>query len=575
MRRVVVALITVLGLTACAHPAPDGESRSGRAVEPTSGSASAGRTLIGGYRFEVSDLAPKISGANSPATTKRLFNADLVLIDNTGAARPYLAEALPQLNTDTWQVFPDGRMETTYRLRPNLTWHDGRPLTAEDFAFAWRAYTAPGVGMFATTPEDQMESVIAVDPRTVLIRWRAPYPDAGALVHGQLNPLPRHILEELFAELADDPAGAVDAINRHPYWTTEYVGAGPFKLERWEPGASIEGSAFDGHVLGRPKIDRVILRIIPDENTILTNLLAHNVHYTTTLALRFEHAMVLRREWTSPEQGTVIMAANTPATLMFQFRPEFQQTPALLDVRVRRALAHTIDRQALNDGVFDGQGAMGEAFVLPRMPYTEMVERAVPRHPYDPRQAEQHMNEAGFTKDGGGVFSSGRGERFRPDFRVNAGTEWERTQAILANNWQRLGYDVQTSILPAASTRDNEAQHRFAGFGQRAIGASEQMWGFFTLAEIGSPADRWRGQNRTGWWDPEYERLWQLYNTTLDRAERDRQIAQMATMINDQLPIIMMYYQMVITAHLSSLRGPDDGTVTTLSHWNIHEWELR
>lgn len=68
-------------------------------------------------RYEVSTLSSKALQANGPISTTRLFNASLSLIDNDGRSRPYLAEALPQLNTATWRVSPDGRMETTYRLR--------------------------------------------------------------------------------------------------------------------------------------------------------------------------------------------------------------------------------------------------------------------------------------------------------------------------------------------------------------------------------------------------------------------------------------------------------------------------
>lgn len=574
MRPHVLACITGLALLACTGPAPSTGDRAAPPAAEDPGAAATGRTLVGGYRFEVNDLCPKITGSNSPAGTKRLFNADLALIDSAGAPRPYLAEELPRLDTDTWRVFRDGRMETTYRLRPGLTWHDGHPLGAEDFVFAWRAYTAPGLGMFPTTPEDQMEAVIAADVRTLVIRWRTPYPDAGTLVHGQLNPLPRHILEDLFTAFAQDPT-TVDAIARHPFWSTEYIGAGPFRLERWQQGAAIEGAAFDGHALGRPRIDRVILRIIPDENTILTNILAGTVHYTTNLSLRFEHAMVLRREWEHSRQGTVLMSPNTPATIMVQFRPEFQQTPALLDVRVRRALAHTIDRQALNDGLFDGQGAMGEALVPPRMPYTAEAERAITRYPYDLVRAERLMNEAGFSKDRDGSFVNTRGERFRPDFRVNAGTEWERAQAILTATWQRGGFEVQPSVLPSVLTRDPEANHRFSGIGQRVVGGGEQMWAQLTAAEIGSPEDRWRGQNRTGWSHREMERLWAAYTTTLERPERDRQIVQMTRLVSEHLPLMMMYYQVIVNAHVAALRGPEEGTISTLSHWNIHEWELR
>lgn len=574
MRPLAVAFIGVFALGACARPAPGPGNRPERPEVPEAGSGSASRTLIGAYRFEVTDLAPKITGSNSPVGSKRLFNADLALVDSAGSRRPYLAEELPQLHTDTWRVFPDGRMETTYRLRPGLTWHDGRPLSAEDFVFAWRAYTAPGLGMFASGPEDQMESVLAHDERTLVIRWRTPNPDAGALVHGQLNPLPRHILEDVFVGVGQDPAAA-DAIARHPYWNTEYVGAGPFRLARWELGVSLEGVAFDGHALGRPKLDRVILRIIPDENAVLTNVLAGNVHYTANLALRFDHAMVLRREWESAGRGTVMISPNTPATIMVQFRPEFQQTPALLDVRVRRALAHTVDRPALNDGLFEGQGVMGEALMSPRVPYEAEAQRAIAKHPYDPRYAERLMNEVGFSKDRDGFFADGRGERFRPDFRVNAGTEWERVQAILTDTWQRAGFEMQPTVLHFAQTRDPESAHRFAGIGQRVVGGGEAPWSYLTAAEIGSPADRWRGQNRTGWTDPEFERLWLLYNTTLDRSERDRQAVLLTKMVSEHLPLLMMYYQIIVNAHAAALRGPEGGTVSTLAFWNIHEWELR
>lgn len=594
MRPLALAFAIVLVLAGCARPTGI-EDRRPRPAELDTGPGGAGRTLIGAYRFEVTDLSPKITGSNSPVGSKRLFNADLALIDSAGSPRQCLADELPQLHTDSWRVFPDGRMETTYRLRPGLTWHDGRPLCAEDFVFAWRAYTAPGLGMFASGPEDQMESVLAPDARTIVIHWRVPNPEAGALVHGQLNPLPRHVLEDVFAGIGQDPAAA-EAMARHSYWNTEYVGVGPFRLERWEPGSHLEGVAFDGHALGRPRVDRVILRIIADENAVLTNVLSGNVHYTANLALRFEHAMVLKREWEPSGQGTAMISPNTPATIMVQFRPEFQKTPALLDVRVRRALAHTIDRQALNDGLFEGQGMMAEALMPPRMPYEAEVQRAIARHPYDPQQAERLMNEAGFRRLGAapvvrtdppttGVlspalgpaegFADSRGERLRPEFRVNAGTEWERVQAILTATWHRAGFEMQPSVLPSALSRDAEAQHRFGGIGQRVVGGQEAPWLYLTAAEIGSPADRWRGQNRTGWTDPEFERVWQLYNTALDRSERARHAVQLTKMVSDHLPVLMMYYQIIVNAHAAALRGPEAGTVSTLAFWNIHHWELR
>ena len=76
------------------------------------------------------------------------------------------------------------------------------PLTADDFVFAYQVYSAPGLSTFIPTPQDRMSEVLAQDPSTVVIRWRSLYADAGLLKYGDLDPLPRHILEPMFSAFA-------------------------------------------------------------------------------------------------------------------------------------------------------------------------------------------------------------------------------------------------------------------------------------------------------------------------------------------------------------------------------------
>ena len=93
-------------------------------------------------------LKPLSSGSGTSfATGQRVFNATLGIVDGEGVPRPYLAEALPQLNTDTWRLFPDGTMQTTHRLKATAVWQDGTPLSADDFVFAWQVYTEPQIGI--------------------------------------------------------------------------------------------------------------------------------------------------------------------------------------------------------------------------------------------------------------------------------------------------------------------------------------------------------------------------------------------------------------------------------------------
>jgi len=569
-RLVLLVTIGILGF-ACA-PSWVGDSQS----SAPSGTAQDNRAVRMAIRYEPADLAPKISSQSGGFAWKVPFNAYLALIDAKGDPQPYLAETLPQLNTPTWQVFPDGRMETTHRLRPNLTWQDGQPLTAEDFVFAWKVYTNPNLGVFSPIPQDKMDEVLAPDARTLVIRWGSLYPDASSLTEardGSLEALPRHILAEPFAEVVRDPA-AKDRFLNLPYWTAEYVGAGPYRLESWEPGYQLTGVAFDGHVLGRSKIGRLIMRIYADENVVLSTIVAGGtIDISTRFTLRFEHALVLKRQWEAAGHGTLDMGGGTaPVSIVFQFRPEFLKSPELLDVRVRRALAHAMDKEAIVEGLYEGVGDVPDTWVLRSEPYFSEVDRAITKYPYDPRRSDQLLQEAGLTRDREGFFAGRSGERFAPPYLTTANLLTTKANTIAVEAWRRAGIDAQLSTLPAALDRDLQARHTFPGIA--TIGTSSPD--MFPSIEIGTPDKRWAGQNRGGWSHPEYDRLWAAYNSGLDRSERVRIMVGLARLVSDEVPGIMVYNGYYPTfAFVSSLKGPEVGSAGTQNFWNIHEWEFR
>jgi peptide/nickel transport system substrate-binding protein len=573
MRSIGTLLLVCASLGVLAGCAPAQREQSmGQVRAAAEQSPASARHLTMAIRFEPTDMAPKIPQAGSGGSPKPLFNAALVLFDDKAVARPHLTETLPQLNTDSWRVFPDGRMETTYRLRANLTWHDGQPLGAEDFVFAWRVYTHPGIAVFFPAPQDRIHEVEATDAHTLVIRWRSPYPEAGALDEGKLDPLPRHILGQAFAFLEQDAAQRESFLNL-PFWRAEYVGAGPYRLERWEPSVSLDGIAFENHALGKPRIERMTIRFIADENTTLTNVLSDAIHLANYYTLRFEHALVLRREWVPSGQGVVLLNPSAMPHALVQFRRELLKAPGLLDLRVRKALAHSIDRKALQDGLFDGEGAIANTHVTPNEPYFSDVDRTIAKYAYDPRRTEQLMTEAGFARDREGFFADASGERFRPDFQTQAGSQFERHQSMMTDTWWRAGMEVQPSILPAARSRDGETRNTFPGLGWSVLGVRGEE--NFITSQIGTAANRWTGSNRGGWSNADYDRLWKGYQTTLEQPERYRQQVQMAKIISEELPGFVLYYNPVVVAHVSSLRGPTIPASGITNFWNAHEWELR
>src|SRR5579871_1405718 len=272
-RLFMLPILCALVVSACAPGTPTASpAAQGQNAGQTQAARPPTRTLRMVLRAEPQALAGTVLIANgiTNSTERRLFNAGLTIEEGDGTYHPYLAEALPQLDTDSWKVNSDGTMDTTWRLRQNLTWQDGAPLTADDFVFARKIYATPEFGTSGSAPHSLMTDVTAPDPQTVVIHWKQPYPDADK-IEGfatlAFAPLPAHILEPLYEK-------DKDAFPRDPFWTTGFVSAGPFKVDNWVSGAFIDAVAFDGHALGRPKIDRMHITWNADFNATLASFLA-------------------------------------------------------------------------------------------------------------------------------------------------------------------------------------------------------------------------------------------------------------------------------------------------------------
>jgi peptide/nickel transport system substrate-binding protein len=460
-------------------------------------------------------------------------------------------------------------METTYRLKPAAIWHDGTPLSAEDFVFAWQVYTAPQIGIAAVPPQSLMSEVVAQDSKTLVIRWSRPYPGAGTLDEDTFPPLPRHLLETAFQQ---EPA---DLANQ-PYFTREFVGIGPYRLARWEPGAFIEATSFEGHALGRAKIERVRITFVPDANAALANLLSGEAHFATDSSIRFEQGLTLRREWGSPQVGSVLMRPESFRAAWIQRRSGIANPRALLDLRVRRALAHSIDRQAVNEGIFHGQGIMTEApFIPPTVSYVAEVDRAIAKYPYDVRVAEQLMADAGFRKGADGSFASPSEGRLQFEVQTLANAERETEMAILADGWRQAGFDFSETTLPASRSGDAQARATFRSLFTYSTGEGEYSLSAINTANIGTPENRWIGTNRVGWSNDDFDRASSAFRDAIAQTERVRYIAEMARVFTTDLPAIPLLYDMRVYAYVAALRGPQIAAQETSISWNFHEWEFQ
>lgn len=552
------AVIFTTFVTACAPPSGSFTTSTSDDARPTGP-----RTLRVAAQVEPLYLASRAlrTSGNSESMTLNSFNAGLAYEDNRSETyHPQLAEAMPQLNTDTWRVNADGTMETTWRLKPNLIYHDGTLLSAEDWVFSFKVFGDPANGRAGQVPHREIGEVLAPDDRTVVFRWKRPYPEADQMSAANVPALPRHILEAAVAR------GDPEVLAAQPFWTREYVGLGPFRLTKWEPGAFIEAEAFDHYVWGRPKIDKMTWVFIADPSVVIGNFLGGAIDIGFDNIFRTQQADTLQQQW-GPGAGLVLRNLRQLRRIDVQQRPDYQKLPALLDVRARKAVISAIDRQALNEAVVNGQSRPIDVIAPIDVEYYAEADRMVTKYPFDPRRTEQLLGEMGFARGSDGVYVSPTAGRFAFQLWVLAGTQNEQELAVVGENLRRMGFDVNEHVVPPAQVQNNEIRSTFPGLSATSGGSPNG----FTSRLVGGPETRWTGGNFGGYINAEYDRLIEIYDTRLEKSERHAALVQAVKILSEEVATIPTLYNPQVLAHVSALSGP----LAPLTSFNLHEWTMK
>lgn len=561
-------LMSVAAIVAgsCApQPAATGPSR---ASQPGATTASPPTTLTIAVGGEVDALATKLGGGTFGGDFHFLTNSPLVARNSDGNAAPLLAAELPSRDGGTWTVNPDGTMATTWKIKANAKWHDGRPVVSADFVFALNVYLDEGVTIRVREPERLMGRIEALDSKTFVIHWTRPYPWANELGSGEFEPLPEHIMGNVYGAI--DP----EAFLNHPLWsTTEYVGTGPYRLVQWDPGNQLIFREFDEYFMGRPKIDEVILRIIADQNTLVANLLGGHVDTAARNTLDLHGAITIRNQWRQTGEGEVLVTPERWRFVQVQFDPAYNRQPALLDLRVRRAIVHAIDREALAEVVSGGIAAAAETFLTPTDPLYPQAQRVIMKYPHDPRAAMALLQQAGWAKRGDALVNAA-GEPFTLDLRFLQGTANETEASIIAADLSKLGMQMTQTPVPKARSRDNEYRNTFPGLTQSArpikVPTIMRDW---VPEQCPDPTKRFTGGNRGCWKNAEYDRLYGVATTSLDPAERSAAIVGAVKVMTEEVGIFGLRYDPESIPVRKGLVGPAAYWPAQASAvWNIHEW---
>ncbi len=564
MSRVGLALVLFALLAACTRPGQPASPPGNDSAKPATKKA-----LTLAVQAEPKTLVGGILGGSgsSEGNVDYLLKDDLVVELDYEAYYPQLAVALPSIEAGSWRVNPDGTMETTWSLRSNARWHDGTPFTSADLMFTHEVYTDPA---FPTRGEARplMESVSAPDAHTFVVRWRAPFVNAFKESPGD-DILPRHLLEEPYRG-SDDKVAFVAS----PYFRSQYVGLGPYRLTAWVEGSHLEAERFDSYHQGRPAIDSITVRFIPNANTMVANILAGAVDVVLPPAVGLEVATEVQRRWEGTGNQVVAGTSGALMALDPQVRPEYAQPRnGFPHTEVRQAFYHAIDRAALTEVLTQGLAPPADSYFPPGQPVRRDVESWIPQFPYDLARAQQLLAQAGWTRGAdGALVHQASGERFRTELRTDQEAGKERLINVVADGWKVLGADTSLNIVPAAVAGDREVRAKRSGFNViTASGSAYYDRNRLHSNQIAAEANRWTGINTGGYSNPRVDALLDQLRATIDPRQRLPIHQQLVREQVTDLGILPLFWDVNIVLMVKGVSGPK--IVKGEATQNIFAWD--
>jgi peptide/nickel transport system substrate-binding protein len=526
-----VILIVLLAGSACAHRPP--------APTPSN------ELLIIGY-----DREPDTLNRFSTHILEDIQSAvveGLTITDEHMNIVPVLATEVPTLENAGVRLRPDGGMDVTWHLRPNVRWHDGRPFTSADVKFTVDAINDPTYNPESTDGFDRIRSVDTPDALTAVVHYREVYaPYALQFVRGCL---PKHVLQGRDIDRATD-------------YNRKLLGTGPYRVSEWKTGEYILLERVGGYWRGPDyqKIKRLLFKFLPSTNTRINQLKSGEVHIVPTIPWDKYREIVGVR-------GVVIQ--KTIGNAYEHVTLNEKHFPPFADLRVRRALIYAVDRELIVRTILDGLAPVTHG---PIQPVSWAFSNAVATYGFDAARSRALLEEAGWRDtDGDGVRDQNK-RRLSFTLITQAGfAVRENIAQILQREFRDVGIDMAIQLQDGTTISQLWFEGRFdAMLHWWQMPADPELTLFFA-SDRTPPA----GRNINYIRDEMLTKLVYAADRTVDISKRKKLLAAAQARIADLVPEIPLYSVTKLDAVPDRLVGFKGNPTNAGIFWNVHEWEIR
>ena len=495
------------------------------------------------------NLNPILGANTTDVMIDRLVYDPLITVSADGKKLiPILAAQVPTL--ENGGISKDG-LTITYKLRHGVKWHDGAPFTSADVKFSWQALMNPANNVSSRSGYDLIRSIDTPDDYTAVFHLKQKFSPAITTFFSEsdtpLFVIPKHLL------------GNLPNVNNAPQ-NVAPVGTGPFKFSKYVRGDRLEFVRNDDYFMGKPKLKEVVVKIVPDENTSVNLLRAHELDWI------FEASPQIYGQVKSiPDVRTLLVQQNQYLGLLMNTRNQF-----LSDVNVRTAIAYAIDKQQLVDKVTFGTALAADDEHPPFM----WAYVGGKTHPYDPAKAKAILASDGWTPGSDGILRK-NGKRLSLVLSTNTSNVTRRTAVVQIQSYLRaIGIDV--------SVKSYLGVQMFAPLGLGGILAT----GKYDLNVSGwiagvDPDDSVlymcrsfppNGNNYTHICVPKLDAEETISLTHYDIATRKKAIAQIQQILFEQMPDDYLWWPRQLQPVSVDFKGFDPNPVDEA--WNSWEWSI-
>lgn len=539
--------------------APATEAPAQAATEPPAPAPQGTATIT--FVQEPDNLNPMYTSMSFSGYLRPFYLKPSWDFNEKGQPVPVLVTEIPSV--DNGGVSADGKT-ITLKLRNDVKWSDGEPLIADDYVFTYNMIMSEKNTPLGRYPYDTyVESVVAQDPTTVVITLKQPF--AAWLTSLFYYILPQHVLQPVF-----DKDGTIDnaAWNRNPV-----PGLGPFVLDQWETGSHLSFKANPSWIQP-PKLEQVFVRIVPDDAAQEAAILAGDSDIGTFLS----SDQIQKLEAGGTVKVVPVVSGYNEAWFL-NVNPDTAR-PFMLDVNVRKAIALASDRFTIvKDLLVADINPVNATYWDMTPPFQSDLQP----YPYDPEQAKQLLDAAGWTDSNGDGIRDKTIDGKKVDLVVRYITNQRELrksiQAVVEQQWKEVG--IGTELVNYSSdifwNGYNDSgpmalgDYDFAEYSSVQNAYPDPDTDVFTCAQIVN-ADNPDGTNDQGYCNPALDELFKKQAVEVDPTKRKALFNQIEKMIYDDYVYVGMWKDPDLWSVSSRLANVKFSGVYPF--WNAYEWQV-